>query len=87
MAGLRPQGEEMKTKGWRVCLNTPSLASRMTLKQWSEIYCYNPCYHKVGDEIVAFPCSTQTQEWGFWNLSDYGVRSISGGAIWLYRKE
>ena len=58
----------------------------MTLKEWAKIYCYNPCYHNVGDDTVAFPCSTLEKEWGFWNLTDYGVRSISGGTIWLHKK-
>lgn len=60
---------------------------RLTLKEWSEIYCYNPCYHNVGDPVVVFPCSTPEKEWGFWILSDYIVSSISGGSIWLVKKD
>ena len=59
----------------------------MSLQEFAKTYKYNPCYHNVGDPVVAFPCTTPEQENKLWLLDDYRVITVSGGTIWLFKKE
>lgn len=68
------------------CFNGVLCKQQQTLQEWSVGQPYIIREHASGAYWI--PDSTRLiNRVGLWNLSDYRVTSVTGGSIWLMRKD
>src|SRR5688500_11101767 len=60
---------------------------RMTLQEWSDKTGVLVKTHESGAKVIPQVCIPDEEHWRLWKLTDYAVSSVTGGSVWLVKRE